>query len=108
MVFRMEGPITAISVAAGIVGLICWNAVEKEGNDNANLIAAAPDLLEACKMLEVAEEAWANCEDCGGEGMPEACGTCFPAHDDARIKRRIAIAKAESREPATDQKWRTA
>jgi hypothetical protein len=104
----MEGPITAISVAAGIVGLICWNAVEKEGNDNANLIAAAPDLLEACKMLEVAEEAWANCEDCGGEGMPEACGTCFPAHDDARIKRRIAIAKAGSREPATDQKWRTA
>ena len=30
MVLRMEGPITAISVAAGIVGLICWNAGEKD------------------------------------------------------------------------------
>jgi len=55
------------------------------------------DLLAACRMLEAAEEAWANCEDCGGEGVPELCGTCFPAHDDARLARRAAIAKAEGR-----------
>ena len=62
---------------------------------NAHLVAAAPDLLEAAQLLEAAELARGpNCEECGGEGEPEACGLCFPRFDDARIKRRIAIAKA--------------
>ena len=62
---------------------------------NARLIAAAPDLLEAAVALEAAEHAHANCDECNGEGMPELCPKCFPLFDDARLKRRAAIAKAE-------------
>jgi hypothetical protein len=66
---------------------------------NARLIAAAPDLLEAATLLEKAEEAHANCDECGGEEVPELCPKCFPLFDDARLKRRAAIAKAEGRAP---------
>ena len=61
---------------------------------NAHLIAAAPDLLEAALILEDAENKRQYCDECDGEGEPEACGKCFPAFDDARVKRRLAIAKA--------------
>lgn len=64
---------------------------------NARLIIAAPDLLEAAELLEKAEASRDGCEECEGEGEPEACGMCFPAFDDARIKRRLAIAKAEGK-----------
>jgi hypothetical protein len=62
--------------------------------DNARLIAAAPALLAAAQALEKAEEAHANCEECEGEDIPEACPKCFPLFDDARVARRLAIAKA--------------
>lgn len=68
-----------------------------ESEANARLVVASPDLLEAAKLQEVAEEAWANCNECGGEGVPELCAKCFPLFDDARLKRRAAIAKAEGR-----------
>ena len=61
---------------------------------NAHLIAAAPDLLEAALILEDAENKRHYCDECDVEGEPEACGKCFPAFDDARVKRRLAIAKA--------------
>lgn len=61
---------------------------------NAALIAAAPDLLEAAQLLEKAETQHANCEECEGEEVPELCRICFPFFDDARVKRRLAIAKA--------------
>lgn len=61
--------------------------------------AAAPEMLAALKAQEAAElNRNMECEECGGEGEPEACSLCFPAFDDARIKRRAAIAKAEGRE----------
>jgi hypothetical protein len=65
-----------------------------EHKANARLIAAAPDLLEAAELLETAEDAHANCVECEGEEVPELCTKCFPLFDDARIKRRLAIAKA--------------
>jgi hypothetical protein len=65
-----------------------------EAKANARLIAATPDLLEACQMQEKAELANANCEECEGEGIPELCQKCFPLFDDARVARRLAIAKA--------------
>ena len=67
---------------------------EKHIAANARLIAAAPDLLEANLTLEAAELQNANCPECEGEGMPELCSACFPLFDAARIKRRLAIAKA--------------
>jgi hypothetical protein len=79
---------------------ICFMATPGSHGDpamitaDAHLIAAAPDLLEAAELLEKAEFERQDCDECQGEGEPEACGKCFPAFDDARIKRRIAIAKA--------------
>lgn len=51
-------------------------------------------LLAAAVALEKAEEDHANCQECDGEGVPELCEECFPLFDDARILRRLAIAKA--------------
>lgn len=68
-------------------------AMVRSGVD-ADLFAAAPDLLAAAMMLEDAEDKRQHCEECEGGGEPEACGTCFPFFDDARVKRRLAIAKA--------------
>jgi hypothetical protein len=45
-------------------------------------------LAEAIRMTEDAENANANCDECGGEGVPELCGKCFPLFDDARIARQ--------------------
>jgi hypothetical protein len=64
---------------------------------NARLIAAAPDLLEACKAYELLDAKHANCEECDGLDQPEQCEKCFPLADDARLKMRAAIAKAEGR-----------
>lgn len=61
---------------------------------NARLIAAAPELLEAALLLESAEAAHANCDECEAEWPPELCGSCFPPFDEARLKRKDAIAKA--------------
>lgn len=78
---------------------ICFMATPGSHGDpaliegDAHLIAAAPDLLEAAQLLEKAEEAHANCDECEGEEIPELCPKCFPLFDDARIKRRLAIAK---------------
>lgn len=52
------------------------------------------ELLGAATLLEKTEEAHANCDECGGEEVPELCPKCFPLFDDARLKRRAAIAKA--------------
>jgi len=80
---------------------ICFMATPGSHGDpaiieaNARLICAAPDLLKAAQMQEAAELGRDdNCDECGGEGEPEACGKCFPAFDDARVYRRLAIAKA--------------
>lgn len=71
-----------------------WPAERREAN--AHLVAAAPDLYDAAASLEAAEEAHANCPECEGEGVPELCPFCFPLFDDARLKRRAALAKARS------------
>lgn len=65
-----------------------------ERDANAALFAAATDLLDAAQKLETAETAHANCEECEGEDVPELCPKCFPLFDDARVARRLAIAKA--------------
>lgn len=59
--------------------------------------SAHDDLLEAGKALEAAELQWANCPECSeATSFPELCGTCMPLFDDARLKRRAAIEKAEA------------
>jgi hypothetical protein len=64
--------------------------------------AAALDLLEAAQLLEAAETANSNCPECDGEGTPELCPICFPLFDSARVKRRLAIAKAVGGERCRD------
>jgi hypothetical protein len=59
-------------------------------------LAEKSELLAAAKKLEEAEDFNANCDECEGEGVPELCEKCFPLFDDARVMRRIAIAKAEA------------
>ncbi len=56
---------------------VCFMTSDGPTRENARLIAAAPDLLEAAELLEKAEEAHANCEECDGEGVPEFCEHCF-------------------------------
>ena len=79
---------------------ICFMATPGSHGDpaiieaNAQLIAAAPDLLEAAVILEDAEDKRQHCDECEGEGEPEACPKCFPMFDDARVKRRLALQKA--------------
>ncbi len=51
------------------------------------------DAIKVLEAQEAAELAWANCPDCEGSVMPELCGTCFPAHDDARLERRALLDK---------------
>lgn len=73
-------------------GFDAWGINVEEAD--ARLIAAAWELFEAAVLLETAEEAHANCEECEGQGVPELCEKCFPMFDDARVKRRTALAKA--------------
>lgn len=82
---------------AGIIGKL--NVSHPAADANAALMIAAPDLLEAAEALERAEDFNANdCDECEGDGTaPELCPKCFPLFDDARVKRRAAIAKAKVR-----------
>jgi hypothetical protein len=57
-------------------------------------VSVMSELLDACQLLERAEHNRQFCDECEDEGEPEACSKCFPAFDDARVKRRLAIAKA--------------
>ena len=54
---------------------------------------AASDMyvaIEATEALDFRDD----CPECGGEGVPETCGECFPKADDARLKRRAALTRA--------------
>jgi hypothetical protein len=55
---------------------------------------AAPEMFAALIAIEDAETFNANCEECEGHGIPELCPACFLLFDDARLKRRAALAKA--------------
>lgn len=70
-------------------------AVEPLAIDETRLADAARDLYESARLQEEAETFHANCDECDGEGVPELCECCFPKFDDARIARRLALAKAE-------------
>ena len=61
---------------------------------NGYLIAASPELAEAAALQEAAEDFHANCPECEGDIVGELCGVCFPLFDNARLKRRAALAKA--------------
>ena len=73
---------------------VCFLTSDGPTEANARLISAAPDLVEAAILLEDAEDQRQHCDECEGEGEPEACGKCFPMFDDARVKRRLALQKA--------------
>ena len=54
------------------------------------------ELLEACKAQEAADLKWTHCPDCcEAIAYPELCEDCMALFDEARLKRRAAIAKAE-------------
>lgn len=57
---------------------------------------ALPALLKALQLQEKADEFHANCEECGGEDVPELCPVCFPLYDDARIARRGILARVST------------
>lgn len=65
---------------------------------NGFLIAAAQELLAACKAQERVDNHIAECEDCSDGAFPELCPEGFPLADEARLLRRAAIAKAEGKE----------
>lgn len=63
--------------------------------DDRALIAAIPAMVAALDLQEAAEEAHANCEECGGDDVPELCPVCFPLYDDARIARRAVLQRVK-------------
>lgn len=78
--------------AVADAGFGVWGEQSDEASANARLIAAAPDLLEACKR---AEQFIRNGRDLGFIRMPDA-STPDPAHYTPSII-AAAIAKAEGR-----------
>jgi hypothetical protein len=70
-----------------------------ESRANANLIVAAPEMYEALKAYDDLDAQRLVCEECRDtpEIAAEACATCFPFADRARLLMRAAIAKAEGR-----------
>ena len=75
-----------------------WDVMPAGRRADAQLIAAAPDLLAAEIAQEEAEDFYHNdCpdrDDHDEESLPELCEHCFPYFDKARCMRRAAIAKA--------------
>jgi hypothetical protein len=53
------------------------------------------ELVKALTLQEDAEEAHADCQECGGEEIPELCPECFPLFDEARIARHLLLARAQ-------------
>lgn len=97
---RNEGQLIVVASTGLLIATI--NDQKFECDDNARLIAAAPDLLAAAQKLEAAETFHANCTECEGEEVPKLCEKCFPHFDDARVMRRLAIAKATGKTPGVD------
>ena len=95
---------TALVIHKDTENRVCFMATPGSRGDpakieaDARLICAAPDLLAAAKKLEQAEDFHANCDECEGEEVPELCEKCFPFFDDARVMRRLAIAKATGKQ----------
>lgn len=74
---------------------VTGKAGDAESEVYAELFAAAPDLLEACRAMEAVDDHIAECEDgCGDGQSPEACEVGFPLADRARQLRCAAILKA--------------
>lgn len=59
---------------------------------NAQLIAAAPELLDCVIAMEAVDEHCADCETCE-DTMPEFCEEGFPLADKARLMRRAVLEK---------------
>ena len=55
----------------------------------ADLMKEVREALEATEVLDNRDD----CPECHGEGEPEQCELCFPAADDARLKRRDVLSK---------------
>jgi hypothetical protein len=79
------------------IAVVYGGSVTVEADANARLIAAAPEMFEALEAYERLDDAHANCDECEGLTQSEGCEKCFPLADDARLKMRAAIAKAEGR-----------
>lgn len=82
-------------VQAGVdVEVAAWFLPTERDAANAKLIAAAPDLLAACKAQEEAEAHHRTCENC------DTVTLCMDAEEKfakAEAMRKAAIAKAEGR-----------
>lgn len=87
-----KSPMGARVKIATVTTFSPMNGIDSEAN--ARVLGAAHDLLQAATLLEAAELGRQDCDECEDEGEPEACPKCFPKFDDARIMRRIAVAKA--------------
>jgi hypothetical protein len=58
----------------------------------ANLIAAAPELLDCVLAMEEVDDHCVDCETCE-DMMPELCEEGFPLADKARLMRRAVLEK---------------
>lgn len=64
----------------------------KEADEIARLIVMAPQMLEALRLAEKANDVNCACEECMESAQaPEVCERCFPPADDARVARRLVL-----------------
>ena len=80
-------------------GTPLWDNGKQDGGvcslADARLLAKSWEMRENLAALEKAEHAHANCDECGGDIMPELCPECFPLFDAVRIQRRALLRSIE-------------
>jgi len=94
-------PVAEAIDACGNDGRAGWDWWQNEARAAISVILAALEpstalieALEAVRLTEEMEDAHSNCSECEGHDQPELCERCFPAADEARLRRRRALALA--------------
>lgn len=88
---RNSGTIVTQQFGAEVIAIV-WGDDDEQTKSNADLIAAAPDMIAALEAQIKAFEHWSACG--GSNGRPEFRKSALAAWKEATQQSRAAIAKA--------------